>query len=143
MRRSALHGFALGRESWLFVSSERGADSAAIMATRSMAAKLNDLDPQAWLAEVLARITSTPPGRLNEVQSRSVRFLPFARIGTGVSSACIGSAAKTWLWIVCTRGIRVAAEAPTQSASVDTSSAFTLVAGQDSVLQHAVTLHFP
>lgn len=93
----ALRGFALGRESWLLVSSERGADCAAIMATLIMTAKLNDLDPQAWLAEVLARIANTPPGRLNEVQSRPIRFLPFARIGTGVSSACRRPAAKTWL----------------------------------------------
>jgi hypothetical protein len=63
----ALRGFALGRKSWLFAGSERGADRAAIMATLIMTAKLNDLDPQAWLADVLARIASTPQGRLNEL----------------------------------------------------------------------------
>jgi transposase len=52
----ALRGFALGRKSWLFAGSERGADRAAIMATLIMTAKLNDIDPQAWLADVLARI---------------------------------------------------------------------------------------
>jgi transposase len=55
----ALRGFALGRKSWLFAGSERGADRAAIMATLIMTAKLNDVDPQAWLADVLARIAST------------------------------------------------------------------------------------
>jgi transposase len=63
----ALRGFALGRKSWLFAGSERGADRAAVMATLIMTAKLNDLDPQAWLADVLARIASTRQGRLNEL----------------------------------------------------------------------------
>jgi transposase len=52
----ALRGFALGRKSWLFAGSERGADRAAVMATVIATAKLNDVDPQAWLADVLARI---------------------------------------------------------------------------------------
>jgi hypothetical protein len=40
----ALRGFALGRKSWLFAGSERGADRAAVMATLIMTAKLNDVD---------------------------------------------------------------------------------------------------
>jgi transposase len=52
----ALRGFALGRKSWLFAGSERGADRAAVMATLIMTAKLNEVDPQAWLADVLTRI---------------------------------------------------------------------------------------
>ncbi len=56
----ALRGFALGRKSWLFAGSDRGADRAAFMATLIMSAKLNDIDPQAWLADVLARIADTP-----------------------------------------------------------------------------------
>jgi IS66 C-terminal element len=38
------------------VASERGADRAAVMVTLIVTAKLNDVDPQAWLADVLARI---------------------------------------------------------------------------------------
>ncbi len=60
----ALRGFALGRKSWLFAGSDRGADRAAFMATLIMTAKLNDVDPQAWLAAVLARIADTPITRL-------------------------------------------------------------------------------
>ncbi len=56
----ALRGFALGRKSWLFAGSDRGADLAAFMATLLNTAKLNDVDPQAWLADVLARIAETP-----------------------------------------------------------------------------------
>ncbi|WP_171973594.1 IS66 family transposase [Acuticoccus yangtzensis] len=56
----ALRGFALGRKAWLFAGSERGADRAAAMATLIGAAKLNDVDPQAWLADVLAWNWKTP-----------------------------------------------------------------------------------
>lgn len=56
----ALRGFALGRKSWLFAGSDRGADRAAFMATLLNSAKLNDVDPQAWLADGLARIAETP-----------------------------------------------------------------------------------
>jgi transposase len=63
----ALRGFALGRKSWLFTGSDRGADRAAFMATLIMSAKLNDIDPQAWLADVLARIADTPITRLDQL----------------------------------------------------------------------------
>jgi transposase len=63
----ALRGFALGRESWLFAGSDRGADRAAVMATLIMTAKLNDIDPQAWLADVLARIAAHPAHRLDDL----------------------------------------------------------------------------
>jgi transposase len=63
----ALRGFALGRKSWLFAGSERGADRAAAMATLIMTAKLNDVDPQAWLADVLARINDHSVHRLDEL----------------------------------------------------------------------------
>jgi len=52
----ALRGIALGRKSWLFVGSDRGGERAAVMFTLIQTAKLNDIDPQAWLADVLARI---------------------------------------------------------------------------------------
>ena len=63
----ALRGFALGRKSWLFAGSERGADRAAAMATLIMTAKFNDVDPLAWLADVLGRIAGIPQGRLHEL----------------------------------------------------------------------------
>jgi hypothetical protein len=52
----ALRGIALGRKAWLFAGSDRGGERAAVMLTLIQTAKLNDLDPQAWLADVLARI---------------------------------------------------------------------------------------
>jgi transposase len=63
----ALRGFALGRKSWLFAGSDRGADRAAFMATIIMSAKLNEIDPQAWLADVLARIADTPITKLEQL----------------------------------------------------------------------------
>jgi transposase len=52
----ALRGIALGRKSWLFAGSDRGGERAAVMYTLIQSARLNDIDPQAWLADVLARI---------------------------------------------------------------------------------------
>lgn len=63
----ALRGFALGRKSWLFAGSDRGADRAAFMATLIMSAKLNDIDPQAWLANVLDNIADTPVSKLEQL----------------------------------------------------------------------------
>ena len=63
----ALRGIALGRKSWLFAGSQRGAERAALMYTLIQTAKLNDVDPQAWLADVLARIADLPQARLSEL----------------------------------------------------------------------------
>src|SRR3981081_4239646 len=63
----ALRGFALGRKSWLFAGCDRGADRAAVMATLIVTPKLNNIDPQAWLADGLTRIASLPQGRLQEL----------------------------------------------------------------------------
>jgi len=57
----------LGRKSWLFAGSDRGADRAAFMATLIMSAKLNDVDPQAWLADVLSNIADTPISGLEQL----------------------------------------------------------------------------
>jgi transposase len=63
----ALRGLALGRKSWLFAGSERGAERAAVMYTLIQTAKLNDVDPQAWLADVLARIADQATSKLDEL----------------------------------------------------------------------------
>jgi transposase len=63
----ALRGIALGRKSWLFAGSDRGGARAAFMYTLIETAKLNGVDPQAWLADVLARIADTPLSRLPEL----------------------------------------------------------------------------
>jgi transposase len=63
----ALRGIALGRKSWLFCGSDRGGHRAAAMYSLIVTCKLNDIDPQAWLADVLARIAGYPSHRLDEL----------------------------------------------------------------------------
>jgi transposase len=62
-----LRGIALGRKSWLFAGSDRGGERAAVMLTLIHSAKLNDIDPRAWLADVLARINDHAIHRLDEL----------------------------------------------------------------------------
>src|SRR5215472_2599627 len=63
----ALRGIAIGRKNWLFAGSDRGGERAAAMFTLIATAKLNNIDPQAWLADVLRRIADHPARRLNEL----------------------------------------------------------------------------
>jgi transposase len=63
----ALRGIALGRKSWLFAGSDRGGQRAAVMYSLIVTAKMNDIDPQAWLADVLARIADHPASKLDEL----------------------------------------------------------------------------
>jgi transposase len=63
----ALRGIALGRKAWLFACSDRGGQRAAFMYSLIVTAKLNDVDPQAWLADVLARIAEHPSHRLEDL----------------------------------------------------------------------------
>ena len=63
----AIRGIALGRKSWLFAGSDRGGERAAVMYTLIATAKLNDVDPQAWLADVLGRIAALPHSRVHEL----------------------------------------------------------------------------
>lgn len=56
----ALRGIALGRKAWLFAGSERGGERAAVMYTLIQTAKLNNVDPRGWFADVLARIADHP-----------------------------------------------------------------------------------
>ena len=58
---------ALGRKSWLFCGSDRGGQRAAHMYSLIVTAKMNDIDPQAWLADVLARIAEHPAQKLDEL----------------------------------------------------------------------------
>jgi len=63
----ALRGIALGRKAWLFCGSDRGGQRAAAMYSLIVTAKLNDVDPQAWLADILGRIADHPQSRIDEL----------------------------------------------------------------------------
>ena len=63
----ALRGIALGRKAWLFAGSDRGGERAAVMLSLITTAKLNDVDPRAWLADVLVRIADHPASKLDQL----------------------------------------------------------------------------
>jgi transposase len=63
----ALRCVALGRRNWTFCGSDRGGERAATMYTLVATAKLNDIDPEAWFADVLRRINDHPASRLDEL----------------------------------------------------------------------------
>jgi transposase len=63
----ALRGIALGRKSWLFAGSDRGGQRAAAIYSLIVTAKLNNVDPQAWLADVLARIANHPAHSIDQL----------------------------------------------------------------------------
>ncbi len=74
----ALRGLALGRKAWLFAGSNRGGQRAAFFNSLIVTAKLNDVDPQAWLADVLGRIASHPAQRLADLLPWNWKPVPAA-----------------------------------------------------------------
>ena len=63
----ALRGIAVGRHNWTFAGSDNGGRRAAAIYTLVETAKLNDIDPQAWLADMLARLQDHPARRITEL----------------------------------------------------------------------------
>jgi hypothetical protein len=63
----AMKPVALGRKNYLFAGSEGGGKSAAITYTLIETARLNGVDPQAWLTHVLARIADHKITRIDEL----------------------------------------------------------------------------
>ena len=66
----AIRPLALGRKNYLFAGSDAGGDRAAVIYSLIETAKLNGLDPEAYLRDVLARIADHPVNRVGE-------FLPW------------------------------------------------------------------
>jgi transposase len=63
----ALRGIAVGRHNWTFAGSDEGGRRAAAIYTLIETAKLNDIDPQAWIADVLARMPDHPAKRIADL----------------------------------------------------------------------------
>jgi transposase len=62
-----LRAIAVGRRNWTFAGSDEGGRRAAAIYTLIASAKLSDIDPQAWLADVLARLPDHPAKRIHEL----------------------------------------------------------------------------
>jgi len=57
----------VGRRNWTFCGSDSGGQRAAVIYTLVETAHLNEVDPKAWLADVLARIAEHPARRIDEL----------------------------------------------------------------------------
>jgi transposase len=68
----AIRSLALARRNWLFAGSDRGGQRAAVMYSLITTAKMNNIDPQAWLADILARIAKSAP--LGDIIIQGVRY---------------------------------------------------------------------
>ena len=63
----AVKPVAIGRKNWMFAGSEGGGKAMAIAFTLIKTAKLNKVDPQAWLTWVLAQIADHKITRLDKL----------------------------------------------------------------------------
>jgi hypothetical protein len=63
----SIRGIALGRKNYLFAGSDAGGERAAAIYSLIETAKLNGLDPEAWLRSVLTRIADHPVNRIAEL----------------------------------------------------------------------------
>jgi hypothetical protein len=63
----AIRPLKLGAKNYLFAGSDEGGRRAAIFYILITTARLNRLDPQAWLADVIARIAEHPANRIDEL----------------------------------------------------------------------------
>jgi len=72
----AIRPLALGRKNWLFAGSDAGGDRAAAIYTLIETAKLNGLDPEAYLRDVLGRIADHPINRVAELLPWNINTQP-------------------------------------------------------------------
>lgn len=74
----AVRGVAVGRKNWTFCGSDSGGRRAAAIYTLIETCKLNDIDPRAWLADVLARIADHPAKQIAELLPWNWKAAPVA-----------------------------------------------------------------
>lgn len=73
----ALRGIAIGRRNWLFAGSRAGGERAAAIYTVIQTCKANGVDPQAYIADVIAKIADDwPASRWDEIMPWNWRAAP-------------------------------------------------------------------
>ncbi len=102
----SLRCIAVGRNNWTFAGSDAGGRRAAAIYTLIETAKLDDVDPQAWLTDVLARLQDHPPGQarrraaaleLEPAAPQQTRRLNLqSRINSTDSSAVLAGCVQQW-----------------------------------------------
>jgi hypothetical protein len=118
---------AVGRRNWTFCGSDCGGYRAAAMYTLIQTCRLNDVDPHAWLRDVIARISDHPKTRLHELlpwngkldssvpkPSRKQRSITRAKL-EGAHRTHTFSKPEPSLSAVARRGVSVPASAWTRS----------------------------
>jgi hypothetical protein len=63
----SLRGIAIGRKNWMFAGSDQGGHRAASIYSLVETAKLNGVDPEAWLTDTIARIADHPARRVADL----------------------------------------------------------------------------
>ena len=71
---NCLRGIALGRRNWSFAGSDKGGERAAAIYSLLETAKLNGVDPEAWLRDMLTRVADGHP------VNRGTELAPWARM---------------------------------------------------------------
>ena len=70
----AIRPLALGRKNWMFAGSDSGGDRAAVMYTIIQTAKINALDPEAYLRALITRIDHHPAKRIDELLPWNIKL---------------------------------------------------------------------
>jgi transposase len=66
----ALRPVAVGRKNWLFAGSAEAGRRAAVLMTLVSTCKLQGVNPETYLADVLVRVSTTPASRIDELTPR-------------------------------------------------------------------------
>ncbi|EPA8541942.1 transposase domain-containing protein, partial [Shigella boydii] len=64
---NALRSVAVGRKNYLFFGSDNGGESAAIIYSLLVTCKLNGVEPEDWLREVIVKLNDWPSNRVHEL----------------------------------------------------------------------------
>ena len=75
----ALRGVCIGRRNWTFLGSANGGHAMAVLLTIIETCKQNDVNPRAYLADVLRRMQDHPVNRLDELVP--YRWTPISNVG--------------------------------------------------------------